>query len=289
MEDPPVEAPAAPEGLLSTEHLDTEVAELSVLDQAQLSLANVSNMTLQVAPTVPLNCLLLSLLCAPWQQLSCFAHLPLLLHHSDCVAYRADVVQFQALTSMAEKAVEMKEAGVAGAGQLLDDISLKMRAMVTAAQHATGFMASREDLPEDTTQIASPRSAPVPVETAPEAEPEAEAKTLSVKDERLQAEEAANVKAAEKAAFEARQLERMQEKMKKAEEKDGSLSPKSRSSAAEEKKAKAAKAAEKEAFEARNLERMQAKLKKAEDEGRSPSKSPKQRLPSPSRSPSPKY
>merc|ERR1712086_564904 len=181
-ESPIVEAPAAPEGLLSTEDLDTEVAELSVLDQAQLSLANVSNMTLQ------------------------------------------------ALTSMAEKAVEMKEVGVAGAGQLLDDISLRMRAMVTAAQEATGFMASPEDT-EDTTQIASPRSAPVPVETAPEPEPEA--KTLSVKEARVQAEDAANVKAAEKAAFEDRQLERMQEKMKKAE---------------------------KEAFEARNLERAQAKL-----------------------------
>merc|ERR1712166_950297 len=227
----PVEAPAAPEGLLSTEDLDTEVAELSVLDQAQLSLANVSNMTLQ------------------------------------------------ALTSMAEKAVEMKEVGVAGAGQLLDDISLRMRAMVTAAQEATGFMASTEDT-EDTTQIASPRSAPVPVETAPEPE----AKALSVKEARVQAEDAANVKAAEKAAFEARQLERMQEKMKKAEERDGSLSPKSRSSAAEEKKAKAAKAAEKEAFEARNLERAQAKL-----EGQSPKNSPKHKLPSPSRSPSPKY
>merc|ERR1712086_278640 len=232
-ESPIVEAPAAPEGLLSTEDLDTEVAELSVLDQAQLSLANVSNMTLQ------------------------------------------------ALTSMAEKAVEMKEVGVAGAGQLLDDISLRMRAMVTAAQEATGFMASPEDA-EDTTQIASPRSAPV--ETAPEPEPEPEAKTLSVKEARVQAEDAANVKAAEKAAFEDRQLERMQEKMKKAEERDGSLSPKSRSSAAEEKKAKAAKAAEKEAFEARNLERAQAKL-----EGQSPKNSPKHKLPSPSRSPSPKY
>merc|ERR1712166_58115 len=207
-----VEAPAAPEGLLSTEDLDTEVAELSVLDQAQLSLANVSNMTLQ------------------------------------------------ALTSMAEKAVEMKEVGVAGAGQLLDDISLRMRAMVTAAQEATGFMASTEET-EDTTQIASPRSAPVPVETAPEPEPEA--KALSVKETRVQAEDAANVK---------------------AEERDGSLSPKSRSSAAEEKKAKAAKAAEKEAFEARNLERAQAKL-----EGQSPKNSPKHKLPSPSRSPSPKY
>merc|ERR1712195_250026 len=226
-----VEAPAAPEGLLSTEDLDTEVAELSVLDQAQLSLANVSNMTLQ------------------------------------------------ALTSMAEKAVEMKEVGVAGAGQLLDDISLRMRAMVTAAQEATGFMASTEDT-EDTTQIASPRSAPVPVETAPEPE----AKALSVKEARVQAEDAANVKAAEKAAFEDRQLERMQEKMKKAEERDGSLSPKSRSSAAEEKKAKAAKVAEKEAFEARNLERAQAKL-----ESQSPKSSPKHTLPSPSRSPSPKY
>merc|ERR1712166_841764 len=197
-----VEAPLAPEGLLSTEDLDTEVAELSVLDQAQLSLANVSNMTLQ------------------------------------------------ALTSMAEKAVEMKEVGVAGAGQLLDDISLRMRAMVTAAQEATGFMASTEET-EDTTQIASPRSAPVPVETAPEPEPEA--KALSVKEAR------------EKAAFEDRQLERMQEKMKKAEERDGSLSPKSRSSAAEEKKA----------FEARNLERAQAKL-----EGQSPKNSPKHKLPS---------
>merc|ERR1712166_1049844 len=226
-----VEAPAAPEGLLSTEDLDTEVAELSVLNQAQLSLANVSNMTLQ------------------------------------------------ALTSMAEKAVEMKEVGVAGAGQLLDDISLRMRAMVTAAQEATGFMASTEDA-EDTTQIASPRSAPVSVETAPEPE----AKALSVKEARVQAEDAANVKAAEKAAFEDRQLERMQEKMKKAEERDGSLSPKSRSSAAEEKKAKAAKVAEKEAFEARNLERAQAKL-----EGQSPKNSPKHTLPSPSRSPSPKY
>merc|ERR1712166_1196775 len=208
----PVEAPLAPEGLLSTEDLDTEVAELSVLNQAQLSLADVSNMTLQ------------------------------------------------ALTSMAEKAVEMKEVGVAGAGQLLDDISLRMRAMVTAAQEATGFMASTE-VTEDTTQIASPRPAPVPVETAPEPE----AKALSVKETRVQAEDAANVKAAEKAAFEDRQLERMQEKMKKAEERDGSLSPKSRSSAAEEKKA----------FEARNLERAQAKL-----EGQSPKNSPKHKLPS---------
>merc|ERR1712086_69567 len=233
-ESPIVEAPAAPEGLLSTEDLDTEVAELSVLDQAQLSLANVSNMPLQ------------------------------------------------ALTSMAEKAVEMKEVGVAEAGQLLDDISLRMRAMVTAAQEATGFMASSTEDAEDTTQIASPRSAPIPAETAPEPEPEA--KALSVKEARVQAEDAANVKAAEKAAFEDRQLERMQEKMKKAEERDGSLSPKSRSSAAEEKKAKAAKAAEKEAFEARNLERAQAKL-----EGQSPKNSPKHKLPSPSRSPSPKY